>query len=167
MMIEDNEEFTKSKSQVKREMQELRDLGKELVELPVGELKKFQFSEPLYDAIVLAQASKREALRRQLQHIGKLLREEDDAAIRQTLTRISQPRRVEVKAFHETEQWRDRLLGGDDAVINQLVIQYPDADRQHIRQLVRNAHKENLQEKPPKSSRLLFQYIKGLKSENR
>ena len=77
-MTEEYEELGKSKSQVKREMQALRDLGSELVDLPVVDLKKFDFSESLYDAILLAQNSKREALRRQLQHIGKLLREEDD-----------------------------------------------------------------------------------------
>ena len=164
-MTEDNEELTKSKSQVKREMQALRDLGEELVDLPAGELKKFEFSENLHDAILLAQNSKREALRRQLQHIGKLLREEDDAVIRKTLVQISQPQREEVKAFHEIEQWRDRLIGGDDEVINQLVIRFPDADRQYLRQMVRNARKEHQQEKPPKSSRLLFKYLKGLKSE--
>ena len=161
-MTEDNEELTKSKSQVKREMQALRDLGEELVDLPAGELKKFEFSESLHDAILLAQNSKREALRRQLQHIGKLLREEDDAVIRKTLVQISQPQREEVKAFHEIEHWRDRLIAGDDEVINQLVSRFPDADRQYLRQMIRNARKEHQQEKPPKSSRLLFKYIKEL-----
>jgi ribosome-associated protein len=159
----ENDEIPKSKSQVKREMQHLRDLGEELVELPPVSLKKFDFSDNLLDSITLAQSLKREALRRQLQHIGKLLREEDDVAIRQLLSQISQPQRDEVIAFHEIEQWRDRLLDGDDEAINQAVSKFQDADRQHLRQLVRNARKERQQEKPPKSARLLFQYIKGLK----
>jgi len=163
-MTEEYEHLTKSKSQVKREMEALRDLGKELVDLPVGDLQKFDFPESLYDAILLAQNSKREALRRQLQHIGKLLRQEDDVIIRQTLARISQPQREEVKAFHEIEHWRDRLIAGDDNVINQIVIKYPDTDRQHLRQLVRNACKEQQMQKPPKSARLLFQYLKALRS---
>ena len=161
-MTEQDEELAKSKSQVKREMQALRDLGKELVDLPAGDLNKFNFSESLYDAILLAQHSKREALRRQLQHIGKLLREEDEAAIRQALALISQPQREEVKAFHEIEQWRDQLIAGDDEVINQLVSRFPGADRQHLRQLVRNARKETQLQKAPKSARLLFQYLKEL-----
>ena len=165
-MNEEYEEPGKSKSQVKREMQALRDLGSELVDLPVVDLQKFNFPDSLYDAILLAQNSKREALRRQLQHIGKLLREEDDVIIRQTLARISQPKRAEVKAFHELEAWRDRLLGGDDEAINQLVSEHQDADRQQLRQLVRNARKEQQQEKPPKSARLLFQYLKDLLNEN-
>lgn len=162
MMTEDNNELPKSKSQVKREMQALRDLGQELVDLPAGELKKFSFSDSLHDAILLAQHSKREALRRKLQHIGKLLREEDEDSIRRTLSQISQPKREEVIIFHEIEQWRDRLLTGDDEAINQLVRKYSDADRQHLRQLTRNARKEQQQEKPPRSARLLFQYISDL-----
>lgn len=161
-MTEKNENLTKSKSQVKREMRALRDLGKELVDLPAAELAKFEFSETLLDAILLAQNLKREALRRQLQHVGKLLRDEDEAAVRQMMVQISQPQRDAVKAFHEIEQWRDRLLEGDDEVINSLISQYPDTDRQHLRQLVRNARKERKMEKPPRYSRLLFQYLKNL-----
>ena len=160
-MKEENEEII-SKSQVKREMQALRDLGKELVDLPMVSLNKFDISESLRDSIILAHSLKREALRRQLQHIGKLLREEDDAAIQQLLSQISQPQRDEVKAFHEIEQWRDKLLDGDDDVITQLLSRFQDADRHHLRQLVRNARKERQQEKPPKSARLLFQYLKDL-----
>lgn len=162
-MHHENEVFPRSKSQVKREMQSLRDLGEELVALPLVLLKKFEFSERLLDAILLAQESKREALRRQLQHIGKLLREEDDDAIRLLLSQISQPKRDEVIAFHEIEEWRDRLLDGDNETINQAVNKFQDADRQHLRQLVRNVRKERQQEKPPKSARLLFQYLKELK----
>lgn len=161
-MTEKNENLTKSKSQVKREMRALHDLGRELVDLPARELAKFGFSETLLDAIVLAQNLRREALRRQLQHIGKLLRDEDEAAIRQTMVQISQPQMDEVKAFHEIEQWRDRLIEGDDEVINRLISRFPDTDRQHLRQLVRNARKERKMEKPPKYSRLLFQYLKNL-----
>lgn len=163
-MTEENEEQIISKSQVKREMQTLRDLGEELVQLPLVSLKKFSFPERLLDSILLAQSLKREALRRQIQHIGKLLREEDDEAIRQLLSQISQPQRDEVMAFHEIEQWRDKLLDGDDEAINQAVDRFQEADRQHLRQLVRNARKELQQEKPPKSARLLFQYLKDLQN---
>ena len=161
-MTEEKEEILISKSQVKREMQALRDLGRKLVDLPLVSLNKFDISESLYDSIILAHGLKREALRRELQHIGKLLREEDDVAIQQLLTQISQPQRDEIKAFHEIEQWRDKLLDGDDDVINQAVSRFEDADRQHLRQLVRNARREREQEKPPKSARLLFQYLKDL-----
>lgn len=161
-MIEDDDELVKSKSQIKREMQALRDLGKELVDLPVSVLKKIDLSEAVYEAVMLAQGLKREALRRQLQHIGKLLREEDEVAIRQALAQIAQPQRNEVRAFHEIERWRDKLISGDDQVINQLVEQFPTAERQQLRTLARNARKESELDKPPKSSRLLFKYLKEL-----
>lgn len=161
-MIEEDDELIKSKSQIKREMQALRDLGKDLVDLPVAVLKKIDLSESVYEAVTLAQGLKREALRRQLQHIGKLLREEDETAIRQALVQIAQPQRDEVRAFHEIEHWRDRLIGGDDEIINQLVDRFPAAERQQLRTLVRNARKENELDKPPKSSRLLFKYLQEL-----
>lgn len=161
-MIEDDNELVKSKSQMKREMQALRDLGKELVDLPVSVLKKIDLSEAVYEAVTLAQGLKREALRRQLQHIGKLLREEDEAATRQALAQIAQPQRDEVRALHEIEHWRDRLINGDDEIINQLVDRFPAAERQQLRTLVRNARKESELDKPPKSSRLLFKYLKEL-----
>lgn len=161
-MIEDDNELVKSKSQMKREMQALRDLGKELVDLPVSVLKKIDLSEAVYEAVTLAQGLKREALRRQLQHIGKLLREEDEAATRQALAQIAQPQRDEVRALHEIEHWRDRLINGDDEIINQLVERFPAAERQQLRTLVRNARKESELDKPPKSSRLLFKYLKEL-----
>jgi len=161
-MIEDDDELVKSKSQIKREMQALRDLGKELVDLPVSVLKKIDLSEAIYEAVTLAQGLKREALRRQLQHIGKLLREQDEVAIRQALAQIAQPQRNEVRAFHEIERWRDKLISGDDQVINLLVEQFPAAERQQLRTLVRNARKESELDKPPKSSRLLFKYLKEL-----
>jgi ribosome-associated protein len=161
-MKDENEEFIISKSQVKREMQALRDLGEELVALPAAELNKFDISESLHDAILLARNLKREALRRQIQRIGKLLREEDDVLIKQTLRQISQPQRDEVRTFHQLEQWRDQLMTGGDEAINQTVESLPGADRQHLRQLVRSARKERQQDKPPKSARLLFQYLKEL-----
>ncbi len=162
---EDGEELPKSKSQIKREMQRLRDLGLQLVELSPISLKKFDFSEQLSDAILRAQGLKREAFRRELQHIGKLLREENDEQIWQQLGRISQPVRDEVRAFHELERWRDKLLTGNDELINQAVARFPSANRQHLRQLIRNAHKELQQEKSPKSARLLFQYLKEIQKE--
>ena len=97
-----------------------------------------------------------------MQHIGKLLREEDEVAIRQALAQIAQPQRDEVRAFHEIERWRERLIVGDDEAINLLVEQFPGAERQQLRTLVRNARKESELNKPPKSSRLLFKYLKEL-----
>jgi ribosome-associated protein len=161
-MHENQEEDKKSKSQVKREMQALRDLGKKLIELPVAALDKLAISNTLYDAVMHAHGLKREALRRQIQHIGKLLRDEDDTGIREKLDRVSQPQRDQVRAFHQVEQWRDRLVAGDDDLINEIVERFMQADRQHLRQLVRNARREKERDVSPKAARSLFRYLAEL-----
>jgi ribosome-associated protein len=69
-----------------------------------------------------------------------------------------------VREFQRLEQWRDRLLTGDEEVLNELASHFPQADRQHLRQLVRNAAREREQHKPPKSARALFQYLSELNS---
>lgn len=84
---------------------------------------------------------------------------EDEASIRKALNKIQQPHKDEVNAFHEVEQWRNQLLLGDQVLLNALVNKFVNFDRQHIRQLIRNAKKEQDQNKPPKSARLLFKYL--------
>lgn len=163
MHSHDNDE-EKSKSQVKRELHELQDLGKRLVELPAKQLQKLPLSEPLHQAILEAKTFSRRALQRQLKRIGGLMPQEDIEAIRRDLDGLLQPHREQVRAFHEAEQWRDRLIAGDDALLNELVDRH-GADRQHLRQLVRNAQKEQAQNKPPRSARMLFQYLTEIKNE--
>ena len=156
---EKEENLPKSKSQIKREMHELQALGKQLVELPQKQLGKIPISDNLRDAVVAARSLKHGAVRRQLQYIGSLMPKEDEASIRKALNEIQQPHKDEVNAFHEVEQWRDQLLQGDQALLEVLANRFINFDRQHIRQLVRNAKKEQEQNKPPKSARLLFKYL--------
>jgi len=166
-LISDTEEIIlpKSKSQVKRDLLALHDLGRDLVQLPVKALKKIPLSEETLEAVIDAKKLKMEALRRKLKHIGKLMRDEDEAAIRQALTALLQPQVQKVTEFHEVEGWRDALLAGDDLVLSELGGRFATLDRQHLRQLVRNAKKEQALSKPPKSARVLFKYLKEL-SEN-
>ena len=154
-----------NKTAIKREMLALRELGRELVALGDAKLAEVPLDERLRDAIVLARKLKKAALRRQLIYIEKLMRpleEEEVDAIRRALARIHQPHRDDVERLHRLEDWRDRLIAGDDALLNEIVTRYPAAERQHIRQLVRNANREAAQSKPPKSSRVLFQYLSSL-----
>ncbi len=150
---------TKSKSQIKRELHALQALGKELVELPVKQLTDLPISELLREAVLSAKTMKHGAIRRQLQYIGSLMPKEDEAAIRNALHKLQQPHKEGVQAFHKTEQWRDKLLQGDQVLLEELANSYTNFDRQHVRQLIRNAKKEQDQNKPPKSTRLLFQYL--------
>jgi ribosome-associated protein len=162
-MSESTTDEVKSKSQIKREMQALRDLGKKLVELAPAGLDRLELDDTTREAIIAARSMKREALRRQLSHIGGLMRREDAESISQALDRLSRPHRDEVRAEHELARWRDGLIGGDDSVMHDVIQACPDVDRQHLRQLVRNAVRERDQEKPPKSARALYRYLRDLR----
>jgi ribosome-associated protein len=153
----------KSKSQIKREMCALQDLGEQLVRLSRGQLEQAELPQELREAVLFASSlEKHEAHRRQLQYIGVIMREIDPEPIRQSLAMIERQHKVETQAFHELEMWRDRLIEGSDALAEELLEQFPEADRQRIRQLVRNAHKEHKDNKPSKAARTLFHYLQEL-----
>ncbi|MBL1143180.1 MAG: DUF615 domain-containing protein [Proteobacteria bacterium] len=158
------EEFGKSKSQIKRELNELHMLGKHLVRLPDKQLCQIPVSEKLKEAIVAAKKMKLTALKRQLKFIGGLMQEEDEELIRSTLEELKKPHKQEVNQFHEVEQWRDHLLQGDQDLINDLSEKFKNFERQRVSQLIRNAKKEQTNNKPPKSARLLFKYLTELQS---
>ena len=153
----------KSKSQIKREMCALQDLGEQLVKLSRGQLEQVELPQELREAVLFARSLKKhEAHRRQLQYVGVLMRAIDPEPIRQSLATIARQHKVETQAFHELEMWRDRLIEESDALAEKLLEQFPEADRQHIRQLVRNACKEHKDNKPPKAARALFHYLQEL-----
>lgn len=156
---DDEFEHEKSKSQIKRELLELKDLGKVLLELPIKDLDKLDLSERLYEAVVKAHGMTHGALKRQIGFIGGLMVHEDYESIKQSTDKIRQAHNGEVKAFHQLEQWRDELLAGDVQVMTVLRNQFEDINIQHVRQLVRNANKEMELNKPAKSARLLFKYL--------
>jgi len=161
---QDIEEQEKSKSQIKREMHELQALGKQLVGLPHKQLVNIPISDKLRQAVIAAKTLKHGAIRRQLQYIGKLMPKEDEASIRTALNELQQPHIEEVDAFHEVERWRDQLLHDDYDLLDELVNRFVNVDRQHVRQLIRNARKEQKQNKPPKSAKLLFKYLTEVQS---
>jgi len=154
-----------SKSQIKRELLALKDLGKELVELPIKDIEKLDLSERLYDALIKAQAMTKGALKRQIGTIGKIIIHEDHDELRLKLDKLRQSHNGEVKQFHQLEQWRDELLAGDTSVMSVLRSQFENFDMQHVRQLVRNANKEATLNKPLKSARLLFKYLQQCQIE--
>jgi ribosome-associated protein len=162
---EQEEDLPKSKSQIKREMHELQALGKQLVELPPKQLVDIPLSEKIRDAIVAAKTLKHGAIRRQLQYIGRLMQKENEESIRTMLHKLQQPHKDEVRAFHQLEQWRDQLLQDDQDLLNELAGKFENFGRQHIRQLIRNAKKEQELNKPPKSARLLFKYLTEMQEQ--
>jgi ribosome-associated protein len=154
-----------NKTQLKREMKVLHDLGVELTELAPSKFSEITLSERMYDAIFAAKKLKKSALQRQLRFISGIMPEEDVDLIQLQLRQLAQPIKQANDEFHQIEEWRDKLIAGDYNLIETIVAQFENADRQYIRQLVRNANKESQQNKPPKSSRLLFKYLVSLKED--
>ncbi|AUX94858.1 ribosome biogenesis factor YjgA [Mixta gaviniae] len=159
---EDEEIIWVSKSEIKRDAEELKRLGAEIVELGKNSLDRLPLDEELRDAIELAQRIKKEGRRRQLQLIGKLLRARDPDPIYQALDKLKNRHNQQVALFHKLEAMRDRLVEqGDDAIAEVLNL-YPHADRQQLRSMIRNAQKEKAANKPPKAYRQIFQYLREL-----
>lgn len=166
-MVEDDFEWqddTPSKSAIKREMTALQDLGTRLTQLSDAQLKQMPIDdEQLLDAIHLARRIKaRGGLRRQLQFIGKLMRNIDATPIEAAFARLDGQHEEQKARFHRLEILRDTLLSNTDAGMQALVQAFPDADRQHIRQLVRQQAVEQKNNKPPTSARKLFRYLREL-----
>ena len=167
--MQDNDDFEtpKSKSQLKREMNALQELGEELVNLSTKDLTKIPLPEDLADAICLARDIKSHGgHKRQLQYIGKLIRNIDAEPIQQALNAIHLRGRQSTTRFHKIEQWRDRLINEGNEALNELIALHPQAERQRLRQLMLNINKESKQNKPPKSARNLFRYLRELMEED-
>ncbi len=159
-----------SKSQIKRDMLALQDLGKQLVELSNDRLKQLPLPEVLYEAIRQAQkTTSREGLRRQIHYVGKLMRNVDPDPIRIQLDIWENGSREQTLAMHRLEALRDLLLKDDDALTG-LLKEYPGADIQYLRTLIRASRKEAQnnaalhagQDPQRKHYRALFQAIKAL-----
>lgn len=163
---EDDEIIWVSKSEIKRDAEALKDLGAELVDLGKNALDKIPLDADLRAAVELAQRIKKEGRRRQLQLIGKMLRQRDPEPIQIALDKLNNRHNQQVALFHKLEQIRDRLIDEGDDAISLVLELYPQADRQQLRSLLRNAKKEKATNKPPKSARQIFQYLRELSEEN-
>ena len=151
-----------SKTKQKEVMHELRDLGAELVELSVGQLKRINVPENIFDAVRECQKiTAHGARRRQIQYLGKLMRSVDDEPIRAGLALLRGESSAETARLHRLERLRVRLLE-DEAVLTEIAAQWPGVDLQHLRTLRRNALKEKENNKPPKNFRAIFQILQEL-----
>lgn len=162
---DENDDFVDdrpSKTQIKQAMESLQVLGGKLVELSVGHLKTLPLDEDLYSAIIDYQRfPKHEAKRRQLQYIGKLMRNVDPEPIQAGLDALKGESAAEIARMHRMEDLRNRFMA-DEKVIDEILALWPAADISKLRQLRRNALKEQAGNKPPKSFRLIFQAFKAL-----
>lgn len=151
-----------SKSAVKRAMTELQDLGAELVALSADQLGKIDLPDDLRDAVRDAQRfTRHEAHRRQLQYIGRLMRGLDAGPIRAAIDDIKGVSAAANARMHALERLRTRFLE-DEKVIGEIAEAHPGADLRHLRQLRRNALKEQELGKPPRAFRELFRVLREL-----
>lgn len=162
------DEFAPSKSALKREMTARQQLGEALCELSPRELAKMPIEDE--DLLAAIEESGRirhhSALRRHRQYIGKLMRRIDPQPLQAALDSLHQERRDEALAFQALEELRDRLLRDGDRALAGVIERYPRADRQQLRQLVREAQRERRADKPPAASRRLFRYLRELQAQD-
>jgi ribosome-associated protein len=154
-----------SKSELKRQMSELQKLGEQLVAEPRDRVKRVPMPDNVRDAILMCQTiTNHEGRRRQLQYVGKMMRtldEEEVAAIQRTIDSWKGASKSETAALHALERRRDKLLA-DDKALTDLLAEQPHLDAQQLRTLIRNARKEQAENKPPKAYREIFQILKEL-----
>jgi len=163
---ETGEFLSPSRSQNRRDALEVLALGEKLVSLTEAQLAKLPVPESLLPHIreckrITAQI----AHKRQLQFLAKQMRREDDEvleAIRDALDEKGEAARRETAAMHRVEAWREKLLAEGDAALAQLLDEYPNADRQSLRQLARNALEERKRNKPPRAFRELYRELREL-----
>lgn len=149
-----------SKSELKREAEAARDLGERLLSVPESVLAEFPLSDNLRAALRETQRiTAHGARRRQLQYVGKLMRQQDLPAIEAALARSDPDDPHNVRVQHEAERWRTRLLG-DPAALTELLNRYPTVDAQALRQVLRQTQKELEEHKPPRNFRLLFRLLR-------
>jgi ribosome-associated protein len=159
-----------SKSELKRQSNELQKLGEQLVEAPRDRVKRVPMPEDVRDVILETQTiTNHEGRRRALQFVGKKMRtldEEEVAAIQRAIDSWKGASKSETAALHALERRREKLLG-DDKALTVLLEENPELDVQHLRTLIRNARKEVAESKPPKAYREIFQILKDLSKKKK
>ncbi|MFT6957862.1 MAG: ribosome-associated protein [Halieaceae bacterium] len=161
-----DEDLPPSKSAIKRQMTALQKLGESLLELNEKQLQQIPLgSESLQTALAEAKRiSSNSARKRHLQYIGKLMREIDPEPIQAAMDAIYAARSEDKDAFHQLEQLRDQLLEQGDQGIQAVIEQWPQAERQQLRQLLLQHQRELQRNKPLVASRKLFQYLRELQA---
>jgi ribosome-associated protein len=164
--FDEEEDFGPSRSDQRREALGVLALAMQLVEQADARLAQIPMDEDLLALVIASKKITAQiARKRQVQYLAKHLRRQDDEAlqaIRAALDHDKSDGRREAAALHKVEYWRDRLVRLGDDALGELLLECPQADRQHLRQLARNAQQEKLRNKPPHASRELFRELREL-----
>jgi ribosome-associated protein len=154
-----------SRSQKRREALDVLKLAHALVELSAAQLARVPLSDELREEVARARAITQQiARKRQTQFLAKHLRRREDELepIRTILEHGREHAHRETANLHRIEQWRDRLIAEGDEALTELLQQFPQADRQHLRQLARQARAERDANKPPQAHRELFRTLREM-----
>jgi len=151
-----------SKSRRKRQMKDLQDVGAALVKLSREQLARIDMPESLREAVEACKGiTKHEARRRQVQYIGRIMRDVDAGPIAEQLAEIEAPSKRQAALFHVAERWRADLLEQPDAIAR-FVKEFPEADPHRLRSLAEEAREERRASKPPRRYRELFHVLNAL-----
>ena len=165
MQATDDDQTEISKSQRKRDMDELKKLGMALLDFSDDALRQL-LPETLLEAIRTAKRiTSNNARKRQMQYIGKLLKDIDAEPLHGAVAARNHQHSTHTKEFHLVETLRDKLIAEGDAALPGVLTLFPRTDRQHLRKLVRQARKEQENRQPPRASRLLFRYLRELQED--
>lgn len=160
----DDEDNIISRTEIKRQMDALKHLGKRITELRPDQQEKIPMDSVLRGAVAeTRRITSNGALKRHMQYIGKLMRHADTDAIQSALDQFDTASQAHNQKFHAIEVWRDRLtLPGDagNEALEMFINAYPACDIQQLRQLVRNARKELEKQQPPTHFRKLFRFLR-------
>lgn len=163
---ETGEFLSPSRSQQRRDALGVLELGERLVAMTPAQLEKLPLPDHLLPHIRDVQRiSSHIARKRQLAYLAKQMRREDDEtldAVRDAMDAGGEAARQETALLHRAETWRDRLLDGGDTALAELLAEYPDADRQQLRTLIRNASQERAKNRPPHAYRELFRLLRDV-----
>lgn len=158
---EDTADVPISRTKKKKDDHARQKLGERLVELPEKELERVGLLDVILKEVLLARKTTAHgARRRQIKHIGALLREVDTEPIENALDHIAQINYESKFAFKKLEKWRDKLKAGNMELVNEILTECPMAERQQLNQLARNAKKEFEGNRGTKASKALFRYLK-------
>ena len=158
----DEREDRPSRSQLKRDMHDLQRLGADLAALGDRVVREAGLPADVEEALLLiGKLKKHEAKRRHMQYVGKLMRTFDTAHVREIVEAAKDGHQVKTAEFHRIEKLRDRLVDGDDDLLQELYDLHPE-NGQRIRQLTLSARRERAKAKPPKDARALFKLLRAL-----
>ena len=161
-MVDLEKDSVVSKTELKKDSKKIQQFGRKISELTINNIEAFKFPLNIYEAVIgLKNLKSNSAKKRQVQYLGKLLREFDLTHAFLVMKQLEVSSQKEIQRNHIVEGWRDKLLSNNDS-ITEFVDEYPKIDRQSLRQTISNAQKEKKDNKNPKYSRQLFKLIKDI-----